>query len=534
MINNIVLTNIKQSHFGGIFMKKLMLVILALAMAVGFAGTALAANTVELNFNTSSSGVTRVFWSPVYGTATGGASAFMVGGNISNETTSGINTGTTLMAVSNTLTNTAGTELRAVGIKFVSGATPIGGPALKSGTSDTVYFQVFSPVAVGSVAGTSGNTLYAINGGTGAEYWTKGLASNGFYVGAVNTAVFNSVASGTSAFSLAPITIDTESSSTSGVTLYGVTSGASGVQTNGGTGVSVWAIDGETGAFTTNTLAQSNVTGFTGASGVSTIQAAPVVSGTSVFFIGYSFTTGGNTLFQFDKNNIAKGPVVTATVNAPITPNASKQFIPTPCVTGNSIFVVDANGSVSAFYTANLTRQYGVKYSGNEAVSGVTAGPVTDGDFIVLCSTSSVSCYAMNDLSRAATSSAAKWGYNFGANTTIDATPAISSGYVWVTVNNQVLSTSTTYRFTLNSTTGGIQTVGTYGNLTYASPIVATTNVWTVSYNPTVSKIADAGADGNEYWPQFKYDAAKTGANTAATSIEEDDDDSGCFITTIK
>lgn len=506
-------------------MKKLMMIIMALFLAVGFAGTAMAANSVELGG--AASGVYTVTWDAVFGTAQGGASAYVVTGRTADDAGKPVETGATLYAISNTLTNAAGTELRAVALKYIAGVTAVGGPQLVSGTSDTVILYVQSPVAVGDTAANAGNTLYAINGGTGAEYWSTGIPANFFNVnlGAGDAGLFDSSNAGATPYSLAPVTIDTESKATSGATIYGVTSGYD-VNGTTQTGVSVWAIDAETGVYTTNSIGMSNVTGFTGASGVSVIHTAPVVSGASLFIVGYSVNGAGSTVYQFAKNNIWNGPTATGTVN--LNADLSDQWIPTPAVSGDSIFVVDNNGAVSAFYTANLALQYSVDYAA-ATDSGVTASPVTDGTYIVLCSTSSVSCYTLNKLS----TNKSEWTYNFGAGKAIIATPSISSGHVWITVNDNVLATSTTYRFNLS--TGTIATVASYGQLTMASPIVVGENIWTVSYDPEVKKIAQGSwADGFNYWPQFKFDAAKTGKNTAPGDTPAEDDDSGCFISTIK
>jgi hypothetical protein len=506
-------------------MKKWMILVMAACMAVGFAGTALAANSVELGGTAST--VYSVVWDAVYANAPGGASAFVVTGRVGDDATLGVEAGTTLYAISNRWSNPAGTEMRAVALQAVAGATSVGGPALVSGTSDTVYFYVQSPVAVGNTAATSGNTLYRINGGTGAVYWSTGIPGNGLTAGVDgNAALFDSANAGATPYSLAPITIDTESRTRSGSTIFGVTAGNG----TGDSGVSVWAIDAETGVYTTNSAGMSNVTGFTAASGVSVIHTAPVISGNSLFVIGYSGIGAGSTLYQFNKNNIWNGPTATATVN--LNADLSDQWIPTPTVSGNSIFVVDNNGAVTSFYTANLTQNWGhgsVDYAA-ATDTGVTASPVTDGRYIVLASTSSVSCFTLNKLS----TNVAEWNYNFGANKAIFASPSISSGYVWVTVNDLILLTSTTYRFRL--ATGNIATVDTYGKMTFASPIVVGDTIWTVSYNPEVKKIKQADyASGRPYWPQFKYDAAKTGRNTLPNSDETpDDDDSGCFISTLK
>jgi len=522
------------------FMKKLMVFIFAAIMAVGFAGTALA-DTVELT--TATSGVSRVYWGPVFGTATGGASAYVVGGTIADDSPV---TGATLYAISNDKMNAAGTEMRAQilnsGSWWRSGATPIGGPQLISGTSDTVvvYVQASAADAVGNGTTFSGNTLYIINGGTGAAIYQLGIPNGGMIRGGGSGGVLRGADSALTPYCLAPVTIDSESvGTTAGATIYGVSGATTSAVINANAGVSIWAVSAQTGTYVTAGGVQTGLTSFvtSGPSGVSSVQAAPVISGTSLFIIGYSSAGAGNTIFQFLKNNLKAGVSVVATVN--LNADKSDQWIPTPCVSGNSLIVVDNNGGVTSYYTANLTRNWTTPsrlYVGNEAISGVTAGPVTDGTYIVLCSTSSVTNYMLNNLS----GGSKEWTYSFGANKTIDATPAISNGYVWVTVNDQTpgAPNSTTYRFNLASTTGNIQTVATYGKLTYASPIIANEDLWTVSYNPVVEKIAQTNiARGEAYWPQFKFYANKAGENTRAALqavVDTATDDSGCFISTIK
>ena len=514
-------------------MKKLMTLILAVSMVVGITGTAMAANTVELD--SASNRSLRVYWGPVFGTDTSGASAYVATGAITADSPF---TGVSLYAISNDKTNTAGTEMLAQELSggnwWVSGTTPIGGPQLISGTTTTVILYVASKTGVGNTA-NSGNTLYAINGGTGATIFETGLpANNWLAIGNSTISVFDGANTGASPYSIAPVTIDAESISTAGATIYGITSASTfGIAGNAGAGVSIWAINAQTGAIAVNGTT-TFATG--GGSGVSVIHTAPVISGNSIFVVGYSSQGGGgNTLYQLNKLNLFNGVATSALVN--LDADLSDQWVPTPAVSGNSIFVVDNNGAVTAFSTANLTPYYSVDYAA-ATDSGVTAGPVTDGTYILLSSTSSVSCYTLNKLS----TNVPEWTYNFGPNTiyTIDATPAISNGYVWITVNNQPLGTSAAYRFTLNSTEtdGDIQSVAT-GTLTYASPIVVGGNVWNVSYNPSVQKTLANGAAGYNYWPQFKFDAAKTGHNTQVVddddvTPEPDDDDSGCFISTIK
>jgi hypothetical protein len=521
-------------------MKKLMILVLALSMAVGFAGTALAADTVELV--TATSGVSRVYWGAVYGKHSSGASAYVLSGTIADDSPV---TGATLYSVSNTRENAAGTEMSAMilnnGGWWDSGATPIGGPQLVSGTSTTVIVLVQASAAHGVGDMTSlgtGATLYAINGGTGASYWETGIINPGVQRGIASGGLYTAARTAATQYCIAPVTIDNESvNTTAGATIYGF-SGVSSIVAGQNSGVSVWAISAQTGTFSTSGGVQTGLTSFAngGQSAVSAVVVPAVISGESLFVIGYGGVGAGSTLFQFNKNNLLAGVSAEATVG--LSADLSDMWIPTPTVSGGSIFVVDNNGGVTSFRTDNRAQNYNVLFTGTEVVSGITASPVSNDKFIVLCSTSSVSAFTLGKNSKLSTG-VAEWGYNFGANTTIDTTPAISKGYVWVTVNNNLLANSTIYRFTLNSANGSIATVATFGELTYTSPIIVggtDSRLWSVSYNPEVSKVKATGAQAFSYWPQFKFDKGKTGNNTKP----DDDDpviydsDGTCFISTLK
>jgi len=156
-------------------MKKLAVIFVLLALA--FAGPAIAATSVELS--TATSGVSTIFWGPTFAGTTSGNSAYILTGPIATSATK-LDAGTTLYAISDTATNTAGTELRATALQFVAGATPIGSAQLISGTSTTVITYVHAPGTSG-VEGSAGaplgvqtgTTLYAINGLNGAVYWSR-------------------------------------------------------------------------------------------------------------------------------------------------------------------------------------------------------------------------------------------------------------------------------------------------------------------------------------------------------------------------
>jgi len=521
-------------------MKRVLVCILSIFLLMGLAGTALAANTVELS--TATSGVSTVYWGPVYANpTTGGASAFILTGAPFTNAAK-YDAGTSLYAISNTLTQNNGTEMLAQALNFFSGATPIGPPQLVSGTSTTVIVYVMGPLTgrVGS-GPHSGGTLYAINGSTGAIYWTRAVPITGYVAGALEPlGLFNATNTGATPICLAPVTIDTESytSTKGGATIFGVSSGASffsaGALGNlADSGVSIWAINANSGNYATTPNGNSNVTAFpfNESTGVSVVNSAPVISGDSLFVIGYSFAGNGSTIYQFVKNNLLAGVSASATMN--LYADGSDQWIPTPAVSGGSLFVVDNDGGVSVYRADNLNLLYTVDYSGTETVSGVTAGPVTNGTYIVLCSTSSVSCYNVNKLSL----NDAEWTYNFGpsARYSIWATPVISNGYVWVAVNDLTLNKSYVYRFKLASTDGDVQLVDTLNDIVYGSPaFVGSTNLWVATYDPQVKKVSTSGGAGYSYWPQFKFNAAKTGTNTAPSAAVAAEEEDTCFISTLK
>jgi hypothetical protein len=143
-----------------------------------------------------------------------------------------------------------------------------------------------------------------------------------------------------------------------------------------------------------------------------------------------------------------------------------------------------------------------------------------------------VSGYRLNNLS----GNSKEWTYDFGnaQRYTIRSSPVISSGYVWVTVHDSVADADTIWRFTLSSTSDGDPQIAANVPETYASPIVVGEDIWTVSYDPLVAKIAAAGANGENYWSQLKFDKAKAGNNTADEEVLVPGSSGGCFISTIK
>jgi hypothetical protein len=519
-------------------MKRLFSFVIIALLAVGLGGTALAATSVELG--SDGSGVSTVYWGASFSTAPSGASAYVATGGIALDATKDEG-GTTLYAISNNLTNATGTELRAQRLVFISGATPIGPPQLLSGATDAVvyYVQASQEKTVGDSTTDSGTSLWVVDGGTGATNWELGISGLGQGTAVATTGLFDLAVAGTFPYSFAPVTIDDESAATAGATIYGIVSGLE--VGNNKAGASIFAVNAATGNFATisGNAAISNATGLNLSvptnsqylSAVSAVHTAPVLSGaTGLFIVGWNATRSGLSLLQFDKNNLYDGP--SAVTDVGNYPNLTDQFIPTPAASGGSIFVVDNNGGVTAYAAINLEDQYAVDYAGNSFDGGVSGAPVTDGTYIVLCATSSLTGYQINNLS----GNSKEWTYDFGSSSryTIDSTPAISGGYVWVTVNDSQTGTATLWRLTLASTSNGAPLMVSNLPRTFASPIVVGNSIWSASYDPLVQKIVAGGAAGENNWPQFKFNKAKTGANTA----DEDDvvpgSGGGCFISTIK
>jgi hypothetical protein len=532
-------------------MKKLMILFLSAAMAFCFAGTALAQpTTVELDTNPAT-GTTRVFFGPMFTTAGDGtgASAYVVTGSPLGLTGTAQATGTSLYAISNTLTNAAGTLMRSQRLRFFgSGETPMAPAQIASGghkSGVTVVVQTFSWVPGHGGGGTSaGTSIYAVNA-AGGKLWEVYEPYSNLPSG-TGTALYDAVSMGTP-ICLAPLTIDDEFVAKAGSTIYAV----SGSTVNGalpGGGVSIFALNAASGVSATiNGGAASNATAFPNVvtnSAVSTINAAPVISGNSLFVIGWSQEFAGATIFGFDKNNLRAGVSDMQLVGLGY--DRSDQFIPTPAVrtdsAGTSIFLVDNNGGVTVYTDAlrDLSKSYTFML-GDTVASGVTAGPVINGDYLVLCGSGSVSGYQIGRFSGTGVASAIShiWTYSFTERTTprIWATPAMSSNFVYVTVVDEANNNSYVYRFNVSKTNPDATVIHSDTNQTYGSPIAVGHNVWTVSFNPEVKKIAQQGfVNAKNYWRQFKFDKAKSGRNTIPDSDEvaPADDDDTCFISTLK
>jgi hypothetical protein len=562
-------------------MKKLFVLILAVAMA--FAGTAMAQNTVDFSNIQNDPGATMRVWYPgTYSTVDTGASAYYVTnqGWIPGDWTWG---GTTVWGVSNTDTNGAGTEMKAVmmtdvAVNFLGGVTPIGSPQLLSGTTSHMILYVLADRGVANVAGTAGASIYRVDGGLGGGVVQvvvipfTGLGTPG---GACCGALADTLA-GNTALQMAIPTIEWEEAH-SAASVYGI-SGASNLNVALG-GVSIWRRNSDyLGVAPSDTGANAGTTAFPGASGVSNVWASPVIAGNSVFVVAYHQVAGaanaGISIFQLDKRNFSLDAVGadasacgiglnSANVIEPggdrtgIIANNLPQITPTPAVqvdrSGGTIYVVDWTGGVSLYDAQDLSMNRGdyQQYNFVKDFQGVTASPVATADKLFIAWSSSVSCF--ETLNATGSGVSPIWGYDFDEAVAsvnnrhqIWATPVISNGYVWVTVLDTNSNDNTIYRFTLNNQKNGAPVIVSTEPLTYGGPIVVgdnreddddeNGNIWYCSYNPTVDRIQQyAWASAHPYWTQFKFDAAKTGENTW---IEDDDDypgdSSGCFISTLK
>ena len=543
-------------------MKKWIVFILAAAVAVGVGGTAFADNTANLTDGTITmrAGKGAVIMQDSGGT---GTSAYVATGYLQyNFDTAATNNGVSVFAIDTSRTVTAGTlqwtELTAAMRAYLSGATLIGAPVVATewagtptsgDTGTSVYFlvaagqdQQVSSFTTNMSDANTGLSLFCLDGANGTIRWQRGIPVWGMPQSAAADG-------GTSVFMSTPVTIDTESVAGSGATLYGAVgvlnnpSGAIG-------GASVYAIDADTGAiadnltattvFPTNTASES--------SGVSGFFAAPVISGNSLFVIGWhNGTTTGITMYAFDKNNLLSG----VSAMGKIMPNSVDILhaqTPTPVVSGSSIYIVAAgSGTVAGVSVYDLDTlanasalngpMYTVPYGPVAAGSGVSASPVTNGNYIVLCTTTAVSCYQLNNLS----ANIAQWTLDLAVAYTdgtyqIWGTPAISNGYVYIPVADSTgANKGFVLRCQLSDTTNGAPIkIGNITKMVVADLIVSGNQVWAATYNPTVYRIDNTGARGYTNWAQFKFDAAKTGHNTRPEGGHLQGSSGGCFISTIK
>jgi len=508
-------------------MKKLMVLMMAAFMAVGLVGTA---SAVDYTRSLSNANTLTFFASPVV--ESGGTVYLLAGGPVGNQASSG--------ASVQMIDPATGVSSFWLGAATTAGSSAYGTPAVISG--ETLFVQVYNTAS----AANTGTSLVAINGSTGATYYTVNIPRAAQdSVGTDFPGGGRFLGAGTTGYA-APLTIDP-----AGTTIYGV-SGVSQL----GTGVSIWSLK----------ISNGSLTSF--GTGVSTIFAAPIVSGNSIYVMGTwklgAGTPGASTgvsLIAFNKSTGATDKSVNI-----VGGTSSATPFATPAIAGNSIFVVDATGGLTAYSTTALTAGVSdfVQFA-RAASSQVTASPVTDGRYLAVTMnnlTDGAAGITVYNLTYplggpTAVTGGTPWWFSYPAGTTITATPAISNGVLYVAAN----TTSTggvIDRFNLAGHSGKITaadytqiTKDSNGNLLgffdYSSPIISgsrliivsnggTGNAGATTANKPVLYSFDLGANGNAAWPQFKFDAARTGANTAhaAAATVYSDDDSGCFISTIK
>jgi hypothetical protein len=249
---------------------------------------------------------------------------------------------------------------------------------------------------------------------------------------------------------------------------------------------------------------------------------------------------------------------------------------PTPCLgqgalnwgannySGNSLFVTDGRGGVSIFnldtavpplqvgQNATFVQYY--QYSDDNGGSGVTpiASPVCNGRYLVLPSATGVTVYGSipdaNGNGTIVTPGQPLWGCEFtpgngpaGFTTAVGwytaGTPVISDGVLVMPITNDVGNVGL-YRangqiLMLRMDDGTMLDSYDMDTGAIASPIVSGHQVWAVDYNSSLHRITTL-VEGETFWGQFKFDAAKTGHNSDEENDEFYDDDDTCFIRTIK
>lgn len=304
-------------------------------------------------------------------------------------------------------------------------------------------------------------------------------------------------------------------------------------------------------------------------------------SGVSLFgYRGTDINTGATPAWQYRIANVTTNRVPFANGQRRTNFATGITAWPTPCLgkgainwgnnnySGSSLFVVDGVGGVSVFNVncavppvstgANATFVNFYKYSDDETtLSGATphGAPVCNGRYVVIPSATGVSCYqsaaaALTDDATGANTAAFAWGYEFGAGQGIAGTwvPTVN----WYTSGSPVLSDGVVV-VSLTSDTGTVGEFRANGKIlvlrlldgtlidsydmttgAIASPIVSGHNVWAVDYNSSIQKISTT-VEGQAFWHQFKFDAAKTGENSEEENDQEYyDDDNGCFIRTVR
>jgi hypothetical protein len=498
----------------------------------------------------------------------------------------------------------------ALGVDF-SGATPLGSPAVISGETSAFVVAVQSDPAFGQVQnfaginnGSTGVTIMLIDGHTMTANWKRGLPTNSAALGAgvAGPRAWDGTAAAANGGPHYPteLTIWTpnETLDATGATIYGTvgadllvaaSSGASvwsltnwGAYAANGTGTTVWPNVASYSFTGSNQVIAVNGGGIASVSAIEGFITAPVISGDSIFYIGYAgavnsaeaaaLNGSGITIYQLDKDALgAVGATEGGVINmAPfkvdnVAQAWSDRFMPTPVASGGSLFVVGNQGGVTVYDTQDLvwggTRTAG--YIGNILLpqgvfTGVTASPVVletgqADPYIIMCGTSAVTCWNISD---GLASNQRQWWYDFAANIGVNSqiwgTPAVADGYVFVPVADFIGSDGAIYAFDIDGTpdlaNGQLQWAEQYNlnSEAVASPILINRELWAFSFGTAaannarvtqwdVSNLISDDYSAQNYWTQFKFDAAKTGDGT---KIDDDDDyvegSSGCFLSTVR
>jgi hypothetical protein len=285
--------------------------------------------------------------------------------------------------------------------------------------------------------------------------------------------------------------------------------------------------------------------------------------GVSVYAVGLNSAQGsGNTVFCYDGSDIdgntaAEWQVSIAGVTVFATPAIGTGVFDNDDnnYSGNSLFVVDGQGGVSVFNKATGAADVSTIYGANSGAVSF-AGPVTNGRYLVLCTDTGVTVYDSNTASNLDTGNSSSWLWRTGTmtkangwdeNYRVYATPSISNNRLILAVGspdgfgNERLGAGKILIYNLSQTAGTTVTEAGAVDAYFlpvspvASPIVSGSYVWIPTYKSAIYRILFADSvNGYPYWRQFKFDAGKTGHSTESVSVVYDDDDSGCFISTIK
>jgi hypothetical protein len=606
----------------------IMLLVAAIIFSAG--GTCLAQDTKIVD--PTLSGTTRLFYGPVFSWAAAdnqrgigsGASCYGIIGDPFADFTLNYYTAATPFVVARDILD-AGLNMNLVWADDslavnLTGTTPISCPVLLSGETSAFVVAVqagranplspnFDEVAnfTGqnqTTPATSGVTLMLIDGQTMTANWVRGIpeypVAGGFFPNVRGETGVNPPYFPTQLTVWTP----NETLDATGATIYGTSgaglinriSGASvwsftnwGALAANGTGTTTWPglFNGASYNFTgSNQVIAVNGGGTASVAAIEGFVGSPVISGESIFYIGYASSAGigwggveggngaGITLYQLDKDALGpvgatEGGVINA---APIQEDFvaraySHRYMPTPVASGGSIFVVGYEGGVTVYDTQDLV------WGGNRTAgylgqlllpantfSGVTASPVVlqtgqNDPYIIMCGTSAVTCWNISD-GLASVPTQRRWWYDFaahiGVNSQIWGTPAVADGYVFVPVADFVGSDGAVYAFDIDATpdlaNGELQWAEQYNlnSEAVASPILIDRQLWAFSFGTAaannarvtqwdVSNLISDDYSAQNYWTQFKFDAAKTGDGT---KIDDDDDyvegSSGCFLSIVR